>query len=62
MTTPTPHDDNLKLITLFYIAGVSGEYYTTKLAAEIRARAAYPHESPEQREARVFHKQAYMEV
>jgi len=47
---------------LWYVAGVQGEYFTTKLAAEVRARAAFPHETPPERYARVFYKRFFEEV
>tara|TARA_R110000823_G_scaffold45204_1_gene116587 strand:+ start:285 stop:473 length:189 start_codon:yes stop_codon:yes gene_type:complete len=47
---------------LYYIHGITGEFYTTKLAAEVRARAAFPEESPDRRYARVFYKRFFEEV
>ena len=46
---------------LYYIHGITGEFYTTKLAAEVRARAAFPH-SPTPGHARVFYKRFFEEV
>jgi hypothetical protein len=47
---------------LWYVAGVKGEYFTNKMAAEVRARAAFPHESEDKRYARVFFKRFFEEV
>lgn len=47
---------------LWYVAGVQGEYFTNKMAAEVRARAAFPHETPTDRYARVFFKRFFEEV
>jgi len=47
---------------LYHIKGIAGEFYTTKLAAEVRARAAFPHETPPERYARVFNKRFFEEV
>jgi len=55
VTDLVPHD-------LYYVRGITGEYFTTKLAAEVRARAAYPHESEDKRYARVFYKRFFEEV
>ena len=51
-----------KQVQLWHVRGVTGEFYTTKLAAEVRARAAFPEESPDRRYARVFYKRFFEEV
>lgn len=47
---------------LFFVQGITGEYFTTKLAAEVRARKAFPHESEDKRYARIFFKRFFKEV
>ena len=47
---------------LWHVHGITGEFYTTKLAAEVRARKAFPEESPDRRYARVFYKRFFEEV
>lgn len=49
-------------VEMWYVQGVVGEYFTTRLAAEVRARAAYPQETPDQRYARVFFNRFFKEV
>jgi len=53
---PTPE------VNLYYVRGITGEYFTTKLAAEVRARKAFPYESEDERYARIFYQRFYMEV
>jgi len=55
VTDLIPHD-------FYYIKGITGEYFTTKMAAEVRARAAFPHEDTGRRYARVFYKRFFEEV
>jgi hypothetical protein len=40
-------NDGFKQVQLWHVRGVTGEFYTTKLAAEVRARAAFPEDSPD---------------
>jgi hypothetical protein len=56
--------DGFKQVQLWHVRGVTGEFYTTKLAAEVRARAAFPHESPgaDRLYARVYFTKFYKEV
>jgi len=49
-------------ITLWYVFGVAGEYFTTKLAAEVRARQAFPDESPRNHYGRVRFKTFFTDV
>ena len=53
---------DLARVTLWYVQGVEGEYYTTKLAAEARARKAFPIEGPDCRYARIFSRSFWKEV
>ena len=46
----------------FFVQGVKGEYFTNKMAAEVRANKAFPHESEDKRYARVFYKRFFEEV
>ena len=55
-------DVEFKQVELWHIHGVTGEFYTTKLAAEVRARKAFPHEDYNSRYARVFYKRFFEEV
>jgi len=52
-------DVGFKQVELWYVRGVSGEFFTTKMAAEVRARAAFPHEDTGRRYARVFCKRFF---
>ena len=54
--------DEFKQVQLWHVRGVTGEFYTTKLAAEVRARAAFPEDSPDRRYARVFYRRFFEEV
>jgi len=47
-------DVEFKQVELWHIHGVTGEFYTTKLAAEVRAGAAFPYESADRRYARIY--------
>ena len=47
---------------LWYVVGVQGEYFTTKMAAEVRANKAFPHEDYNSCYARVFYKRFFEEV
>jgi hypothetical protein len=49
-------------VSMWYVVGVTGEYFTTKLAAEVRARAAFPIENPDMRYARVMYRTFFKEV
>lgn len=54
-------DDGFKQVQLWHIHGVTGEYFSTKLAAEIRARNAFPQESADRLYARIFFTKFYKE-
>jgi hypothetical protein len=47
---------------LWFVTGVKGEYFTNRLAAEVRARKAFPSEDTYQNHKRVFHKRLYERV
>jgi hypothetical protein len=64
-TTSQPQYDgvtDLRPIKLYFVHGIAGEYFTTKLAAEVRARAAFPTENPDRRYARIFYRAVFEEV
>lgn len=54
--------EGLKQVQLWHIRGIAGEFYTTKLAAEIRARNAFPEESADRLYARIFFINFFTEV
>lgn len=49
-------------INLYHVFGLTGEYFTTKLAAEVRARKAFPNDDPNQRHSRIFYQRFFKEV
>jgi len=53
--------EGLEQVQLWHIHGVTGEYFSTKLAAEIRARNAFPQESADRLYARIFFTKFYKE-
>jgi len=53
--------EGLKQVQLWHIHGITGEYFATKLAAEVRARKAFPYESPDRRYARIYFTKFYKE-
>ena len=55
-------DVEFKQVELWHIHGVTGEFYTTKLAAEVRARKAFPYENKYEHDSRVFYKRFFEEV
>ena len=54
--------DDFVEVVLWYVVGISGVYYGTKIQAEAAAREQFPDESESKRYARVFYKTFYMEV
>jgi hypothetical protein len=46
----------------YFIKGIRGEYFNNRLAAEVRARKAFPNETMHEGLARVFHKRFFEEV
>lgn len=51
--TPDPAEP-LRTVLLWSVTGATGEYYATKLQAEVRARVLFPIEDPDTRYARVY--------
>ena len=47
----------MNMTTMWMIKGISGEYFITKMDAEIRARECFPSENEDQRYARVHYKE-----
>lgn len=43
-------------VLLWYVVGIGGVYYSTKMQAETEARKAFPNESADKRYARVYYK------
>jgi hypothetical protein len=54
--------DDFVEVQLWYVIGIGGVYYGTKMQAEVEARKAFPDEDESKRYARVFYKTFYMEV
>ena len=54
--------DGLKEVELWYVRGIIGTYYETKLLAERAAWVAFPDEDAHSRYARVFYKRCYVEA
>ena len=50
------------VVDLWYVVGIGGVYYGTKMQAEVEARKAFPNEDAGKRYARVFYKTFYQEV
>ena len=43
-------------VLVWYVVGIGGVYYSTKMQAETEARKAFPNESADKRYARVYYK------
>jgi hypothetical protein len=54
--------DDLEAVELYYVAGIGGVYYGTKMQAEAEARKAFPNEGADKRYARICYKTFYQEV
>ena len=54
--------DDFVEVQLWYVVGIGGVYYGTKMQAEVEARKAFPDEPESRRYARVFFKTFYMEA
>lgn len=54
--------DDFVEVQLWYVIGIGGVYYGTKMQAEVEARKAFPDEDESKRYARVFCKTFYMEL
>ena len=48
---------SMNMTTMWMIKGISGEYFITKMDAEIRARECFPSENEDQRYARIHYKE-----
>ena len=49
-------------VDLWYVVGIGGVYYGTKIQAETAARQAFPDEDERRRYARIYYKRFYQEV
>lgn len=49
-------------VELWYVVGIGGVYYGTKMQAEAEARKAFPNEDADKRYARIYYKTFYQEV
>ena len=49
-------------VELWYVKGIVGVYYETKMQAEEAARKAFPDEGADKRYARIYYKTFYQEV
>jgi len=47
---------NDDFVVLWYVVGIGGVYYSTKMQAETEARKAFPDEDAGKRYARVYYK------
>ena len=54
--------DDLEAVDLWYVMGIVGVWYETKMQAEAEARKAFPDEGADKRYARVYYKRFYQEV
>ena len=54
--------DGLVAVDLWYVVGIGGVYYGTKIQAETAARQAFPDEGASRRYARIYFKRFYQEV
>jgi hypothetical protein len=53
--------EGLKEVELWYVQGIIGTYYETKLLAERAAWIAFPDEIASKRYARIYYKRFYQE-
>ena len=54
--------DDLKAVDLWYVKGIVGVYYETKMQAEEAARKAFIFDDADKRYARIWCKTSYQEV
>ena len=54
--------DELRQVQLWYVKGIVGVYYETKMQAEAEARKAFPFDNESQRYARIYYTTFYREV
>lgn len=52
-------NDDLEAVNLWYVVGIGGVYYGTKMQAEAEARKAFPNEDADKRYARIYYKTFY---
>ena len=54
--------EGLKQVELWYVQGIIGTYYETKMLAERAAWMAFPDETASKRYSRIYYKTFYQEV
>ena len=54
--------DDLEAVDLWYVMGIVGLWYKTKMQAEEAARKAFLFDDADKRYARVYYKRFYQEV
>ena len=54
--------DDLEAVDLWYVMGIVGLWYETKMQAEEAARKAFLFDDADKRYARVYYKRFYQEV
>jgi len=54
--------DDLEAVDLWYVMGIAGVWYETKMQAEAEARKAFLFDDADKRYARVYYKRFYQEV
>ena len=54
--------DDLEAVDLWYVMGIAGVWYETKMLAEAEARKAFPKEDAVKRYSRVYYKTFYQEI
>ena len=54
--------DDLEAVDLWYVKGIVGVYYETKMQAEEAARKAFIFDDADKRYARVYYKTFYQEI
>tara|TARA_R110000868_G_scaffold230966_2_gene484262 strand:- start:4400 stop:4831 length:432 start_codon:yes stop_codon:yes gene_type:complete len=54
--------ENLEEVKLWYVVGIGGAYYGTKMQAEEETRSAFPNEDAGKRYSRIYYKTFYQEV
>ena len=55
-------NEELVAVGLWYVVGISGIYYGTKMQAEAEARKAFPKEDADKRYARIYYKTFHQDV
>jgi len=54
--------DDLEAVDLWYVMGIAGLWYETKMQAEEAARKAFLFDDADKRYARIYYKTFYQEV